>query len=202
MATQAQVQANQANSQKSTGATSAAGRATSSRNSLTYGLSKTGGLFFFLPMEREEDFLSLEAKFLREHQPQTITESILVRRMVESEWLRNRSLRLQVPCHDFETGGIRDEKQLSLLLRYESMHGRAFYKALNELQKLRNEKKKEQIGFVSQKRLAELHSMKQEAFAMKKQQFEMKKNHSASVPQTEIKPAAADSRPETLEMAA
>jgi hypothetical protein len=201
MSTQAQVQANQANSQKSTGP-SAAGRAASSRNSTTYGLSKTGSLFFFLPMEREEDFISLEAKFIREHQPQTITESVIVRRMVESEWLRNRALRLQVACHDRETGMIRDEKQLPLLLRYESMHERAFYRAVNELQKLRNEKKKEQIGFVSQKRSAELHSMKQEAFEMKKQQFEMKKSRASQPAQPEIKPTAAESRPETLEMAA
>ena len=202
MATQAQVHANQANSQKSTGPTSGPGREASSRNSYTLGLSKTGGLFFFLPTELEEDFISLESKFISEHQPQTITESVLVRRMVESEWLRNRALRLQVKCHDRETGMIRDEKQLALLLRYESMHERAFYKALNELQKLRKEKTKEQIGFVSQKRAAEVHTMKQETFEMKKQQFEMKKSRASQSAQPEIKPAAAESRPGTLETAA
>jgi Mn-containing catalase len=122
--------------------------------------------------------------------------------MVESEWLHNRALYLQVTCHDIETGVIRDEKQLALLLRYESMHSRAFYKALNELQKLRNEKKKEQIGFVSQKRSAELHCMKQEAFEMKKEQFEMKKSRASQPAQPEIKPTAAESRPDSLEMAA
>jgi hypothetical protein len=202
MATQAQVHANQANSQKSTGPTSGPGREASSRNSYTLGLSKTGGLFFFLPTELEEDFISLESKFISEHQPQTITESVLVRRMVESEWLRNRALRLQVKCHDRETGMIRDEKQLALLLRYESMHERAFYKAVNELQKLRKEKKKEEIGFVSQTRAAAVHAMKEEAFEMKKQQFEMKKSRSAQPAQPETKPTAAESRLESLEMAA
>ena len=202
MATPAQVHANQANAQKSTGPTSGPARERSSRNSYTLGLSKTGGLFFFLPTELEEDFISLEAKFISEHQPQTITESVIVRRMVESEWLRNRALRLQVACHDRETGMIRDEKQLPLLLRYESMHERAFYRAVNELQKLRKEKKREEIGFVSQKRAAEVHAMKEEAFQMKKQQFEMKKSRSTQPAQPEIKPTAADSRPESLEMAA
>ena len=202
MATQAQVHANQANSQKSTGPTSGPGREASSRNSYTLGLSKTGGLFFFLPTELEEDFISLESKFISEHQPQTITESVIVRRMVESEWLRNRALCLQMRCYDSETGMIGDEKQFALLLRYESMHERAFYKAVNELQKLRKEKRKEEIGFVSQKRSAEVHAIKQEAFEMKKQQFEMKKSRSTQPAQSEIQPTAADSRPESLEMAA
>ena len=202
MSTAAQVQANRANSQKSTGPTSGPGRETSSRNSYTFGISKTGGLFFFLPLEREEDFIALEFKFISEHNPQTITESVIVRRMVESEWLRNRALCLQMRCYDSETGMIGDEKQLALLLRYESMHERAFYKALNELQKLRKEKTKEQIGFVSQKRAAEVHTMKQETFEMKKQQFEMKKSRASQSAQPEIKPAAAESRPGTLETAA
>ena len=202
MSTPAQVQANRANSQKSTGPTSGPGRETSSRNSYTFGISKTGGLFFFLPLEHEEDFIALEFKFISEHKPQTITESVIVRRMVESEWLRNRALCLQMRCYDSETGMIGDEKQLALLLRYESMHERAFYKALNELQKLRKEKTKEQIGFVSQKRAAEVHTMKQETFEMKKQQFEMKKSRASQSAQPEIKPAAAESRPGTLETAA
>jgi Mn-containing catalase len=105
-------------------------------------------------------------------------------------------------CYDSETGMIGDEKQFALLLRYESMHERAFYKAVNELQKLRKEKRKEEIGFVSQKRSAEVHTMKQEAFEMKKQQFEMKKSRSTQPAQSEIQPTAADSRPESLEMAA
>jgi hypothetical protein len=202
MSTPAQVQANRANSQKSTGPTSGPGRKTSSRNSSTFGISKTGGLFFFLPLEHEEDFIALEFKFISEHKPQTITESVIVRRMVESEWLRNRALCLQMRCYDSETGMIGDEKQLALLLRYESMHERAFYKAVNELQKLRKEKKKEEIGFVSQTRAAAVHAMKEEAFEMKKQQFEMKKSRSAQPAQPETKPTAAESRLESLEMAA
>jgi hypothetical protein len=201
MSTQAQVNANQANSRKSTGPSSA-GREASSRNRITFGLSQTGGIFFFLPGEEEHDFISLQSKLTREHQPQTITETIFVRRMVEAEWLRNRAVRLQLCCHSLETGAITDPTKLALLLRYQSMHERAFYKAIHELQKLRNETKKEQIGFVSQKRLAELHTMKKEAFEMKKQAFESKKNRVATSTPPESNPTAAESRPETLEMAA
>ena len=202
MSTQAQINANQANSQKSTGPTSGPGREASSRNSCTFGISKTGGLFFLLAPEREEDFVALEYKFISEHKPQTITESVIVRRMVESEWLRNRALCLQMRCYASETGMIDNEKQLALLLRYESMHERAFYKAVNELQKLRKEKKKEEIGFVSQTRAAAVHAMKEEAFKMKKQQFEMKKSRSSQPAQPDIDPKVADSRPDSLEMAA
>ena len=48
--------------------------------------------------------------------------------MAESEWLRNRAMRLQMYCYDIETGDIANEKQLALLLRYQSMHERAFYR--------------------------------------------------------------------------
>jgi len=82
------------------------------------------------------------------------------------------------------------------------MHDRAFYKALKQLRKLRNEKRNEQIGFVSQNRSAEVHTMKQEAFEMKKQQFEIKKSRSSQPERPEIKPTSADSRPESFEMAA
>jgi hypothetical protein len=122
--------------------------------------------------------------------------------MVESEWLRARALRLQMYCRDYETGTIRDPKQFALLLCYQSMHERALYKALNEFQKLRNERKKEQIGFVSQTRVAELHSMKREVFEMKKQQFESKKNRFTTSNQSETNRKEAESKPETLEMAA
>ena len=192
MSTQAQILANQANAQKSTGP-SGSSRFITSQNSTTYGLSKIGSMFFFLPDENEMEFIALESKLKLEHKPQTMTETIFVRRMAESEWLRARAQRLQLYCHDLETGSIRDQKQFALLLRYQSMHDRAFCKALSELQKLRNEKKKEEIGFVSQTRSAEVHNMKKEAFEMKKQQFEIKKSSASQ-------PATRDVQPKEVEI--
>ncbi len=47
---------------------------------------------------------------------------------------------------------VRDlnENGLSLLLRYQTTHDRAFYKALNTLDRLQRERRKSEIGFVSQ----------------------------------------------------
>ncbi|HEY3454684.1 MAG TPA: hypothetical protein VGK64_08800, partial [Bryobacteraceae bacterium] len=47
-------------------------------------------------------------------------------------------------------------------------HERAFHKCLNELLRIRAEKRKQEIGFESQKRKQEEHDRKQEQHKMKK----------------------------------
>ena len=49
MSTQAQLAANQANAQLSTGPNTEEGKAASSRNNLTHGLTYRGGMFVLLP---------------------------------------------------------------------------------------------------------------------------------------------------------
>jgi hypothetical protein len=44
-----------------------------------------------------------------------------------------------------------DEKQLALYIRYQTTHERNFHKCLNDLLRVRAEKRKQQIGFESQK---------------------------------------------------
>jgi hypothetical protein len=174
MATAAQIHANQQNAQKSTGPTSQTGQEASSGNRRTFGLSSTTySRFIILPDEREEEFFALRSSLFREHAPQTETEKILVRRMAESEWLRARALLVQALCCDGK-GQIVDQKEFALYLRYQTTHERSFYRALNELQKLRNQKRKEQIGFDSQKRAAEALNLKKEEFELKKKAFELK----------------------------
>ena len=56
MSTQAQIQANQANAQLSTGPTTEAGRAASSKNHVIHGLSYRGGMFILLPWESAVEF--------------------------------------------------------------------------------------------------------------------------------------------------
>ncbi len=55
-----------------------------------------------------------------------------------------------------------NEKQFSLFLRYQTTNDRAFHKCLDQLLKLRAEKRKEQDGFESQKRQEAEQSSKQE----------------------------------------
>jgi len=152
MATEAQITANRANAQLSTGPKTEAGKEAIAFNNLRHGLT---GAFHLLPWENAEEFDSLKLALHAEHRPATATEQILVERMAQHEWLRQRALHLQNLC--FNSDGLIDEtKQFSLYLRYQTTHERAFHKCLNDLLKLRAEKRKEQIGFESQNEKKEL----------------------------------------------
>jgi hypothetical protein len=146
MSTANQITANQANAQHSTGPKTETGKAASSQNSWKHGL--TFGSFRVLNTESQmqyQDFLQdLEA----EYNPATPTEGILVERMAQHHWLRNRALQFQT--HYLESGDESSASKLSLFMRYESMHERAFHKCLADLLKLRAEKQKQEIGFASQ----------------------------------------------------
>ena len=144
MSTSAQINANRANAQHSTGPKSEEGRATSSKNSLSHGLNAS---FTVLKWESQEDYRELEKALIAEHKPSGPTEKLLIRQMAESHWLRQRAVFLQ-DCSILE-GGER-LKDISLFVRYQNTHDRAFYKAFNEFQKLRNQKYKELIGFDSE----------------------------------------------------
>jgi hypothetical protein len=128
---------NRANAQHSTGPRSMAGKLASSRNSLRHGLA-SGTII--IPGEDPVEFERLTAALLDEHQPSGDTEALLVHEMAQSWWLAQRAVRLQNEC--FSDGGI-DEKRLSLLLRYQTTHERAFHKALNTLIKLKRSRERQ-----------------------------------------------------------
>jgi hypothetical protein len=191
MATSAQIAANQLNARSSTGPTSEEGKAASSQNRTTHGLCHNHTCFYLVPGEDPEKYGELYTSFKQEHQPHTETERTLVRHLAQHEWLRTRALRLQQTCFDANLQ-IKDPRQFALFLRYQTTHERAFYKALTELQKLRAEKRKEQIGFelqerqqASEQRAAEAHNLKKQAFRLKKQALELKKERPASPNQPE-----------------
>ncbi len=146
MSTQAQIAANQTNSQHSTGPQSAEGKQTVSINAVRHGLT---GIFMMLPGEAPEEFDTLHEGLRAEHNPETPTEILMVESMVQHYWLKQRAVRLQSLCFD-EAGLCNAEKELGLYLRYQTTHERAFYKSLNTLLKLRADKRKAEIGFVSQ----------------------------------------------------
>src|SRR3954451_19179410 len=162
MSTESQIEANRENAKLSTGPKSEAGKAAAALNNTRHGLA---GAFRVLPTESQSEFDELLATFRDEHQPATFTETTLVEAMAQHHWLRQRALNLESSCYDPTTGQIVDQKQLALLLRYQTTHERAFHKALNDLLKLRAARQKEQIGFVSQQRAErekERHEMKKE----------------------------------------
>ncbi len=146
MPIQKQTRANRANSKKSTGPKTAEGKAASSQNSWQHGL--TFGVFRVLAREDQSLYELLLQELLKEYNPSTATESILVERMAQHHWLRNRALYFQ--SHYIENGDDIDTAKLSLFMRYETMHERAYSKCLTDLLKLRAEKQKQQIGFDQQ----------------------------------------------------
>jgi hypothetical protein len=171
MATAAQVLANQSNAKFSTGPASAAGRELSSKNRTTHGLCYRAGLFALAKGESREEYDELVASLVKEHQPQTSTEQLLVTRMAQHEWLRARAQLLQAGTFSGSTGQIEQTQQFALYLRYEMMHERAFDKCLRELRSIRAEKRKVEIGFESQKRSQAAGHRAAESLNLKKQYF-------------------------------
>ncbi len=164
MSTQAQILANQANAEHSTGPKTEEGKAASCKNNFRFGFA---GNFTVLPSEDQEEFDTLSHGLRAEHQPKTVTETLLVRKMAEHFWLSKRAMMLQ----ELALGSnlpIRDqERQFALYLRYQTTNDRGFSKCLNDLLKLRAEKRRERIGFESQQR--------QEAEQARKQSIENRK---------------------------
>lgn len=178
MSTDAQIAANQANSLHSTGPKSEEGKATSCLNNFRWGFC---GTFTVLPSEDQEDYDTLLSGLRAEHKPATVTETIFVEKMAQHHWLGQRALRLQdmtmtdnLPMRD-------QERQFALFLRYQTTNDRAFSKCLNDLLKLRAEKRKAEIGFESQRRAQEEETRKQ---AVEKRRQDL---HRASVLLAEAK---------------
>ena len=61
-----------------------------------------------------------------------------------------RAILMQDICFSSQTGLCHDEKQLALMIRYQTTNQRAFHKCLKELLTLRAHRRKEEIGFESQ----------------------------------------------------
>jgi hypothetical protein len=155
MSTEAQITANQANCQNSTGPKTEAGKAASSQNSWKHGL--TVGVFRVLANEDQFHYDLLRQALLLEYEPATTTEAILVERMAQHHWMRNRAVNYQTAC--LECGDDLDTARLSLFMRYEAMQERGFHKCLNDLLKLRAERQKVEIGFASQAHKQEMHRL-------------------------------------------
>jgi len=175
MATEKQKAANKANAQHSTGPTSEAGLYTAALNAFRHGMgANTHKNFGFLCNESSEKFDELLNSLCQEHKPNGETESILVRHMAESEWLRARALRFQSECTDNVARNI-DTNRLAVFIRYQNTHERAFYKALNELHNLRKQKQNSEIGFESHSLKKAADNRASEALNLKKEEFQLKR---------------------------
>jgi len=148
MTTSSQIAANQSNAKQSTGPKTPEGKAVSCLNRFKHGCT---GAFTVLPWESQDEFDMLIGSLRDEHKPSGVTEMILVDKMAQALWLSKRAQMLQHVTFNHEIPVCDDPKQLALYLRYQTTNERAFHKCLNDLLKLRAEKRRQEIGFESQK---------------------------------------------------
>ena len=163
---------NRQNAQHSTGPRTPEGKAVSSMNRFRHGLA---GQFVLLDWEDGDLYDELLILLQDEHQPETITEHLLVERMAQHQWLSQRAVRLQRYCFHDKVPLCQEEKLLALYIRYGTTHDRAFHKCLADLMKLRAQKAKQQAGFESQKRQQAAETRKQELHEAKLSAINAKK---------------------------
>jgi hypothetical protein len=161
---EAQLNANRANAQFSTGPVTEAGKSVSARNNFRHGLTQSDGELVLLETESKDEYLTSLAAFRAEWNPATATENDLVNRMVCHQWLRRRALKLQSGFVSPTDGLITDIDNFSLYHRYEVVHDRAYNKALSDLIRLRSLRLREANGFESQRRKNEEHDHRMQAF--------------------------------------
>jgi hypothetical protein len=143
-ASEAQINANRQNAQKSTGPVSDTGKAASSQNRRTHGL--LGHHFTMLTDENPFDYEDLIDSITTEFKPQTDDDYRLALAMAQHYWLSQRALRLQDKAMLAE-----DDKKTALFMRYHAQHERSFLKFRKELKASMKEREKNQNGFESQK---------------------------------------------------
>ncbi len=164
MATEAQVAANRANAQKSTGPRTPEGKEKASQNAVTHGLFAREGVI------RGEDGEELEMHremLLDQLLPVGPLEEILAARIVDLSWRLKRAVQDQeeafVALYDRQTGGAEEppepaeragmigrmiledfsqEAVLERLLRYERRIESSLYRTLNELRRVHDQLQK------------------------------------------------------------
>ena len=87
MATPAQITANRANAQKSTGPRSVEGKSVSRFNALKHGIDAAS---IVIPGEDPADYDALAAHYLHEFRPQSASESFHVDTMLRADWQKRR----------------------------------------------------------------------------------------------------------------
>jgi hypothetical protein len=181
MSTEAQIRANRENAHHSTGPQTENGKAACCLNNFRHGLA---GGFCVLPSEDQDEFDAFLCGLRAEHQPSTLTEQLLVQKMAEHYWLSQRAQRLQdlTMAEAHRAFGARcarshedlpakdQDRQFALFLRYQTTNDRAFHQCLNQLLKLRAEKRKQEIGFESQQR-KEAQESRRESTEKRKQEL-------------------------------
>ena len=150
MATAAQITANRANAQHSTGPRTAEGKTASSMNALKHGADAASVL---IPGEDPAEYDRLAADYRRELNPRCVVERFHVDTIIHADWQRRRLRRIEANLYRallaegstpevIEVAVLRDSTTGKLLLkvwRQIASLERAHSRALAEIRKLRRE---------------------------------------------------------------
>ena len=163
MASPAQMAANRANAQKSTGPRTAAGKQRAGMSALKHGLTaKT----LVLPHEDNTAYEEVRASLYSQYEPATEQECMLVDQLASAWWRTLRVRQIETDMLDLQIRTLNNkypekektkttdrqalavrfvtesEKDFVNFMRYDAQIERAFYRALNTLEKLQAARKK------------------------------------------------------------
>ena len=138
MASPAQINANQANAQSSTGPRSAAGKARVGQNATRHGLTAR---HLVIREDERGEFEALHDSLLAELDPQGAVETITFHELLHAAWNLERFRRLEVELSGAGDAGAfsadgPNSAALDRLGRYQARTQRAYYTALRELRTL------------------------------------------------------------------
>jgi hypothetical protein len=136
MATNAQITANRANAQHSTGPVTSEGKSRVAQNALRHGLTARR---LVVRDDEREDFDALSASLLEELAPQGALENLTFEELLHAAWNLRRFRRIETEASlgtlddftDSQTAAVLDR-----LGRYQARAQRAYYRALHELRTL------------------------------------------------------------------
>jgi hypothetical protein len=151
MASVAQLTANRANAQRSTGPRSEEGKAASRFNALTYGLEARSRV---IPGENPAELESLAAAYYRQFNPVGPLEDFLVETIVAADWNRRRYTRVEAQLYSMLMtlsdppsdaaaafgGDVTGAKILQSAFRQSASAERSYFRALTELRRAQKER--------------------------------------------------------------
>jgi len=150
MVTQAQIQANRNNSQKSTGPRSSEGKEVSRFNALKSGIHAQSQV---IPGEDAAELESLAAEYRQQFEPESPLEMFLVDSMIAADWKLRRLRKIEAQLWQRELTGhpqgqdaaadlaeaySRNPVLAQVQRRIEATE-RSYYRALNQMQKIQKE---------------------------------------------------------------
>ena len=149
MATPAQITANRANAQKSTGPSSVEGKSASRFNALKHGIDAAS---IVIPGEDPADYDALADHYLQEFRPQSASESFHVGAMLRADWQKGRLQRVEAdlfrtvlaesPGNSLAAVLLAESPTAKLLIRIQrqiAAFERTWYRANTELRRARKQ---------------------------------------------------------------